>query len=301
MQDILRFDALWRPEDLEAIDRRLYEPKERELQARTILSLKTDIDPGAETFGYDVLTRRGAAKIFAHGADDVPLVDADIERVTARIYSIVAGFHYTVQEMRAARLAGRAVDAIRADTVRKAIAEKENDIAFKGDAEYNLTGLLSWPGIQIATAANNLAGTSTKWKDKSGMEIIADIREARKLINSQPGHQVDTLCLPPEQYEELERPVSDLDTRPIRRYLQDVGWFRRIVQVDALEGAGAGGTDSLLALDSSPDVVQLVIPMDITRHDVYQDAPFRFLVPVEERTGGVIVRYPLGICRMDGI
>lgn len=295
-----RNDALIRPEDLDALDSVLYEPKQEELTARNLVNVKSDIPEGAETYSYDVITRSGAAKILAPGADDIPLVDADLRRETVRIYSIAAGFRLYIQELRAAAMANRPIETTKAGIARKAVAEKENKLAWIGDADYNITGLVNAEGIQVVNVADNEGGTSTNWKDKTGMEIIADLRSARNKVNKLPGHNADTLVLPPDQYELLEKNVNDYDTRTIRDYLKQVGWFTNIERAKELEGQGTGGTDSLLVFDSSPEVMELLVPMDITRHDEEYKFPY-YQIPVEERCGGVVVRYPMAIVRGDGI
>lgn len=119
--------------DLEAIDNIIYEPKTEELTARSVFPQKYDVNEGAESYSYDVMTRSGAAKVIANGADDLPLVDVDMVRKSVPIYSIGVGLSYTVQDLRAARMQGTTVDTAKAATVRRAIAEKENSIAFRGE------------------------------------------------------------------------------------------------------------------------------------------------------------------------
>lgn len=295
-----RGDALIRPQDLNAIDRRVYEPNASELKARSIFSLKTDIPAGAKTYSYDVLTRSGVAKILAPGANDVPLVDADLTEETVKIYSIAAAFNISVQEVREAQMAGRALDVTKADTVRKAIAEKENQIAFSGDGKYGIKGLTAAVGIQVYAAPQNEAGTSTKWKDKSGKEIVADIRKAKNVINKLNGHQADTLLLTPDSFEELEKVFNEFTQQTVLEYIRSQNWFQRIETVNDLKGKGIGGTECFVVLDTSPSVVQLGIPLDITRHPQEYAFP-NTKVPFEERTTGLIIRYPMAICRADGI
>ncbi|PJH69240.1 major capsid protein, partial [Salmonella enterica subsp. enterica serovar Typhimurium] len=66
-----------------------------------------------------------------------------------------------------------------------------------------------------------------------------------------------------------------------------------------LEGQGEGGENCFLVFDSSPDVVELLIPMDIRRHTQEYKFP-NYKIPLEERTGGIIIRYPMAIVRGDG-
>lgn len=295
-----RGDALIRPQDLNAIDKRIYEPHASELKARSIFTLKTDIPAGAKTYSYDVMTRSGAAKILAPGATDVPLVDADLTEETVKIYSIAAAFNISVQEVREAQMAGRPIDVTKADTVRKAIAEKENQIAFSGDAKHGIKGLTDSIGIQVYATPQNEAKTSTKWKDKTGKEIVADIRKAKNMINKLNGHEADTLLLTPDSFEELEKTFNEFTQQSALEYIKSQNWFKRIETINDLKGKGLADTDCFVVLDSSPDVIQLGIPLDIMRHPQEYAFP-NTKVPFEERTTGLIIRYPMAICRADGI
>lgn len=287
--------------DLQQIDSTLYEPKAEELTARSVFSLKTDIHPGAETYGYNVMTRSGAAKIVANGADDIPLVDTDITRETAKIYSIMAAFHYTQQELRANQLAGTSVDSTKAATVRRAIAEKENKMAWIGDDDYKIVGIVNAPGIQTVAVAQNGNG-KTKWADKTSEEIVEDVRKARAKITILPGYGSANLVLavPPSQFEELNRRYSDYDARTIMKVIQDNQWFTKIIRVADLAGVGTSKSDSMLIFNNDPETTQLVIPMDLTRYPEEYKFP-RVKVPCEERCGGVIIRFPYAIVRGDGI
>lgn len=298
----VRQDALLTNDDLDAIDNTVYEAKERELTARTMVGLKTDIPEGAETVSYDKMTKKGAAKIFAYGADDVPLVDADVKRHHQSIYGIVVGFTIGVQEKRAAKMAGKNVETTKATAARRAISEKENDFFFNGSKEHDAEGLTNVTGIQTYTVPNNEADNSTKWKDKTGEEIVADIRNTKKKVNTQNGMQADTLALPDSQYEDLDRPFNSQNPQlTIRKYIENQDWFSRIISVAELAGKGDGGTDCFMVYDSSPDVLEMGLPLDIYRHPPIVKDNLSEQVNLEERTAGVIVRYPLGICRADGI
>lgn len=288
--------------DLRQIDNVLYEAKKEELTARAVFPMKTDIHPGAESYGYDIITRSGSAKIVANGADDIPLVDTDKTRETARIYSIMAGMTYTQQELRASQLQGTAVDTSKAITVRRAIAEKENKIAWKGDPAYNIVGVVNAAGIQVAAVDANGTASSTKWTDKTPEQIVEDVRILRKKITTLPGYGAANLvlALPPDQYEELNRRYSDYDSRTIMKVIEGNSWFKSIVRVPDLVGAGTAGSDCLLILNNDADNVQLVVPLDITRYPEEYNFP-RVKVPSEERCGGVIIRFPQAIVRGDGI
>lgn len=301
MKNQFRNDGLITPQDLNAIDKRIYEPHENELKARKVFAVKSDIPAGAETYSYDVITRSGAAKILAPGASDVPLVDADLERHTVDIYSIAAAFNISVQEVRQAQMSGRPIEVTKADTVRKAIAQKENQIAFSGEEAYKIKGLTDAAGVQVYAVPQNEGGTSTKWKDKTGEEIINDIIDAKGKVDKLPGHEADTLLLTTDAKLLLQKKVfNDFTKQTAIQYLQAEGFFKTIETVEDLAGKGLADSDCFVVLDSSPSVVELGISMDITRHPQEYAFP-NTKVPFEERLAGLIIRYPMAICRADGI
>jgi hypothetical protein len=295
--------AMLTNQDLEAIDDVAYEAKEEELVVRKMVSLKTDIAEGAETYTYKKLTKRGAAKIYAYGGDDIPLVDADVEKVTLQINGEVLGFQVDVQEKRNAQHTGTSIDTTKTTAVRRGMAEKEQDYFFEGDEAFNAEGLINFTGIQTTTVDQNEAGSSTNWPDKTGAEILADIRKIRKLGNTKTGIETDTLGLPPGQYEDLDKPVNaDRPEYSIRDYIEEKDWFTNgIYKSSAYEEAGDGSTDAMVAFDSSNDVIEFGLPMDLTRHDPVILPNLAEQVNFEQRMVGAIVRFPLGIVRGDGI
>lgn len=294
-----REDGLIRPQDLEAIDSVVYEPNKEELIGRTLFNVKTDVPAGAETYSYDTITRSGSAKVLAAGADDIPLVDADKKRHRSDIYSIAAAIRYSVQEVRQAQMAGTSVDTAKAIIARRAIAEKENRIIWHGDKKYNIPGISNAEGIQVVAVSNGASAKAT-WADKTGREIIADLRKARSLVNRLPGHQANTLVLTPGAMEALESEYNNQTDKTVIEYIRSQGWFPNIVSTSDLEKQGEGGTDCFLILDNSPAVVQILITMDIFQHPTEYKFPNN-KIPYEERLGGAIVRYPMAIVRGDGI
>lgn len=295
-------DTMLLEQDLENIDNVLYEAKEEELIARTILNTKTDIPSGAETYGYDKLSKEGSAKVTAFGANDIPLVDADLERMQQKIVSIENGFKIKKQELRAAREAGRAVEPTKAGVARRIIAERENELVFVGDSQLGLEGLVNATGLNTYDVPQDSDSDGTEWQYKTGLEIISDIREARKKVNSVDGQSADTLVLPGDQYQELEKPVNDYNTGTVMSYLDEMGWFDRIVETSYLVDADPGGSNDVgLILDTSPENMQLLLPLDIQRGDPFTERNGDQTFALEERCGGVAVRFATAICRFDGI
>ena len=281
--------------DLQAIDKVIYEAPKEELIARSIFNVKTDIHPGAESYGYNVMTRSGAAKIIANGADDLPLVDTDMKRFQQPIFTIAAGVRFSVQEIRQAQLTGQSVDATKSETARRAIAEKENSFIFSGDVKVGVKGVVNGEGIQVMNAPK-------KWKDATSEEIVEQVRQARAKITTIPGFRTASLKLivSSEQYEQLDRRYGEYDARTILKVIQERGWFSSIEAVYDLDGAGTSGSDCFIIMDTRPSTCEILLPMDITRFEQEWAYP-NWKVPFEERCGGALIRTPYAIIRVDGI
>lgn len=281
--------------DLEAIDKVIYQAPQEELVARQLFNIKTDIPEGAETYGYWVMNRSGAAKIIANGSDDLPLVDTDLTRYQQPIFSLAAGIRYSVQELRQAQMVGQSADATKAETARRAIAEKENSMIFTGDTKVDLKGVANATGIQVMNADKTFATMTSE-------EIVDTFRKARAKIVTIPGMRTSTLklmiaALP---FEELSRRYSDQDPRTILEVIKGHGWFSDILPVYDLAKVGTANTDSFIIMDTASSTCEILLPMDIMRHEQEFKYP-NYTVPFEERCGGALIRRPYGIVRVDGI
>lgn len=305
MKDILgnrveRKDEMLLERDLEEIDDVLYEPKEEELIVRTFLSTYTDIPEHAETYMYDRYERQGSAKRSAAGADDVPYVDNDKERISQKVISIENGFKIEKQELRAARANNRNVDTEKAETARRFVAENENDLVFLGDSNLNVPGLVNADGINTYDVPEDSDADGPAWEFKTGQEIIADIREARAKVNKEDGYSADTLILPSTQYEMLAKPYNDYNSETIMTYLMQQGWFDQILEISYLEGADPDGSnDCGLILDTASSNMQLGLSIDFQREEPYRLPNGSYQVRTEERTCGLILRRPKAVCRFD--
>lgn len=307
MKDILgntveRKDEMLLERDLEAIDETLYEPVEEELIVRTFLSVYDNIPEHAETYSFDQYTRQGSAVRTPTGADNVPFVDNDKTRTDQKVISIENGFKVEKQELRAARANGVAVDTDKAETARRIISENENELIFLGDADLGIEGIVNASGINTYDVPQDSDSDGTAWEYKTGQEIITDIREARAKVNVNDGYNADTLILPPAQYQKLDEPYNDYNSETIMTYLQEQGWFDRILEISYLEEADPGGANDVgLVLDTTPAYMQLGLALDMERGEPYRLPNGAYQVRLEERTCGLILRRPAAVCRFDQI
>ena len=102
--------------------------------------MSSEVDPGAETVTYYSYDKTGLAKIISNYATDLPRADVKGKPTTAIIKSLGDSYGYSIQEMRASRMAGKSLDTRKAESARYQIDYLNNKIAWNGDAETGLKG-----------------------------------------------------------------------------------------------------------------------------------------------------------------
>jgi len=299
-------ETLFLARELESIETKLYEYKVKELKYRRLIPVSNEDSPGAETITYRMITKLGMAKIIANYADDLPRADAITQEFSQKVKTIGTSFGYNTQEVRAAALANKPLDKIKADATRRAVREEESQIAWNGNATYGIIGFLNNANIPIQAVVAGVGGTT--WVLKTPDEIIADISTGTGQIRTQSKgiHAANTLLLPIPQYNIIattpRASTSDLTileyiTKPGNAFgLTTIDWLS-----DQLTAAFVGGTkDGMIFYEMDEEVIQNRIPLEMITHPI-QERNLEYVVPVEARNGGVVIRYPLAMLIMTGI
>jgi hypothetical protein len=292
---------------LESIEAKIYDYKLRELKFRRLFPVSNE-GQGSETIAYDIVRGAGIAKIIANGADDLPRADTFVERFYAVVRPVGISFGYTTQELRNAAFSNVPLEARRGVAARRGMEEKLSDIAWNGDSEYNLLGILDNPNIPQSEAADPASGSSTAWDggDKTALEIIADISGALSDVveTTNQVHEPDTVVLPVAQYEYIRKtPYSTLVPQSILRYLTDpLNGFniKTIEQAPELKDSGPAGEDQMLVYEKSDEVLTFRIPMEL-RAMPPEQRNLEFLINMEAECAGMVVRYPLACSFTYGI
>lgn len=288
---------------LEAIRAQTYDVKRVNLNALTLMPVDTSIPEGATTITYRQFDTVGMAKVIANYSNDLPRADVAGKEFTSPIRSLGIAYGYNTQEIRSAMFAGIPLTARKAAAAARAHAEKINQLAFGGDADHGLPGLLTNTNIPEVTLLADGTGSSKTFATKTADKIVRDINSLiNKVMTQSKGiHRANEMWLPVEQYALIATTQNSVasDTT-ILSFLQSVHpgvTFRQVVELD---GAGAAGADRMYALENSSDNYQLNIPM-MMRTYAPQQQGLEFVVPMESRFGGVTVEYPLAFAFADGI
>lgn len=301
-----RFDAnesVFFARQLEYVKAKTYDIKRAPLNAMRLFPVSTETPEGATTITYRQYDGVGMAKIIANYANDLPRADVTGKEFTSPIRSIGNAYGYNTQEIRSAMFAGVPLNAKKATQVTRAQEELVNQLAFAGDADHGLPGLLSNTNIPEVTLAADGTGSSKTFATKTADKIVRDVNSVinKVLTQSKGVHRANQVWMPLEQYALLattqNSTASDTTILDFLRQVNPGVTFEAVIELD---GAGASGADRMMALENSIENWQLEIPM-MARQYAPQQQGLEFVVPVESRFGGVLIEYCLAFSFADGI
>lgn len=277
---------------------------EPEVNFRSVFPLKTNVPEWANDIDFATISKRGEAKILGASSADVPIVNAAAKDASVPYLTVGAGVIYTREELiKAARL-GLALDSTLLLAARRAIEEKVNKIAWEGDLDAGLVGLLRHPSIQSADAANALGGSSTADQCKTVLNAGANAIPN----NTEQVETADTLILPPDSWQYIHQlqNSSASDVSVANYWLGSNGYVNSILKARELRNAKllAGGaestTDAAVYLRRTPDVLELPYS-GIMQDPIYQCGPRSYMILLTAKVGSVIIRRPQAILVQRGV
>lgn len=301
-----RFDAnesLFFARQLEFVKSQTYDIKRVALSALMLMPVSTAIPEGATTHTYRQYDSVGMAKVIANYANDLPRADVTGKEFTNPIRSIGNAYGYNVQEIRSAIFAGVNLNGKKAMAATRAHQEKINVLAFSGDADNGLPGLLTNTNVPEVTLLADGTGSTKTFSTKTPANIVRDINALiNKVVSQSKGiHRVNQVWLPVDQYALIattqNSAASDTTILSFLKSVHPGVDFKQVVEMDA---AGAGAVDRMYAMENSMENWQLEIPMMIRQYSPQQQG-LEFVVPCESRFAGVIIEYPLAFAFADGI
>jgi len=297
--------------ELEARKARTYDVVKAPLKAFELFPTDSTAGAGAESIVYEQYDETGIAKIIANYADDLPRASVKGKEFTARVKSVGNSYGYSLQEVRAAQMAGKPLVQRSADAAARAQRELWNKIAFYGDASYGIPGFLTNTNIPDASAPADGASSGTAFSTKTPDQIIRDLNNlANTVVTSTNGaEQPDTLVLPVAQHSLLaSTPRSSTSDTTIldfflanNPFIKSVEWANELTAAQmAANGVTRFDGDVCCVYRRSPDVLTLEMPQMFEQLPV-QERGLEYVVPCHSRIAGVLVYYPMACRFLDSI
>jgi hypothetical protein len=303
-------ESLFLAQELEHMMAREIETIYPERRARKFIPIGTSIPAGAQTYAYKVYDHRGAAKIIADWATDLPMFNALARKEIAQIVELGGAFGYSIAELEAAAMAGTPLEVREQQAAVKGFEKAENDILFFGSAANNIMGFLnadSANGGNVPTLSlpSDGTGASRLWSTKTAELIIRDLDQLVEtaIQQSKGAFEINTILLPRSRWGVINtKPVSigGGSDKTIKSWWManhpgiEIDWLYE------LETAGANDTARAMAYFRSPEVVEGQIPLQYQQRPA-QPKGLGIIIPCRSRIGGCSWTQPLGALYADGI
>lgn len=280
---------------LEELDSKLYEVKYPNLIAGQVVPIRTGIDPGAENYTYQVMDLSGRPRRASAQSNDAPELNIAGGSSSQSLYSWEGAVSYTVQELRRFAMAGFGIDTAKAMAARKIFALNMEVIVCTGDSEVSMTGIANNGDVSLVTP------TTGTWSSASADQVYADLAKAVNAVfsGSKGVHSVNTVLLPPTLYvlaDTLRLPNTAIT---VLEFFKSKNQGIDVRPWAYLETAGAGSVARIVVGEFSPENAEALAPV-VFETFAPQVTGLTYKVPMHQRLGGVVVRYPGAFRYMDG-
>jgi hypothetical protein len=296
--------------ELTFIKSRSYDIIYPEFKAVKHIPVTNEAGPGADVVLYRQFNMVGMMQLIANYAADLPRSDVKGLEFSVIVKSIGGSYGYNIQEIRAAQMVGRPLDARRALAVRFAYDQYINKLGWLGDGSATWGGMYGLLFQPNTTKGNAITGT---WSTATADQIIADFQAAyNSIISTTKGVEVpDTCLLPIAQYTRLATtPRSTISDTTVLEFLEKAfpgvtfDWVNELKDVTSTAGKKpdrtTGSTDCMVLYRNSPDKLTYEIPQPFEQL-APQERNLEYVVPAHGRVAGVLVYYPLSISVLQGI
>lgn len=298
--------------ELDHVKAESYDVEYPEFTALNLFPVSNDTDPGAETVTYYTYDKTGLASVIDNYSTDLPRADVTGKPSYAQVKSIGDSYGYSAQEMRASRMAGKSLDARKAESARYQIDNLTNKIAWRGDEASGLMGVLSTgQNVPLYTITNG-AASKADWASKTADEILVDINGMQKQVArvTKNVERPDTLCVPSDVYMDIStRRIPDTATTVKAFLLANAPYLKDIVSTAELDADAVDTNPYAKATDGKG--VAFLFKNDKRKMALENPMPFmqyplqvkglETIIPCEARTAGVIFYYPLSALIAVGV
>lgn len=214
--------------------------------------------------------------LIAGQSNAIPVMQADISKDVFKCFTWAHILKVPFVDQQKMQQIGRSLESILDDGIKLNYNKTIDGMVYTGFSPLGIYGLVNNPNVATAAVANNAAGSSKLWKNKTPVEILADINEiltagwvASEYDDS--GIPIDIL-LPPEQYGYISTTlVSQAADKSILKYvLENNIAAQRGLKVNInpsrwCKGAGTSSTDRMVAYVNDRKRTRYDLPVPLQR------------------------------------
>lgn len=290
---------------LSHIESKLYEVQYKHITYPDVVPVSNEAGEAATSVTYFFMDGRTVAKFVGSNSLDVPISEIGTNKVVVPVELAATGYQYSDEELRQAIVLGHSLPQLKANMARRGYEELAQRVCMTGDTSYNIPGFINNTNVTANTVVD--PGSGTEWVNKTPAQILFDVNDLMGdiFVDSLQIERPDTLALPTAQWNYIAgTPRSDTSDMTILAWLVANSPYLTstdsVIPLTELAGAGAGGTDRMIAYTKDIDKVVFHIPMPL-RFSEPQRKGRGYEVPGEAKMSGVEFRYPGSARYGDGI
>lgn len=207
--------------------------------------------------------------------NNVRLIQANMDKDLFKVMPYEVAMQIKFVDMERGKVTGRSLEQVY-DTGIRLDWDKYLDInTYQGQASYGIPGLLNHPSVTIGSVAAGASGKTT-WKDKTPDEILNDVNQV--IVAAWAAAQYDQSAVPnhtlidPANYAFIaSTKVSQAADKTILEFLLDNNIAKQkgvslfIGESRWCIGAGAGGTNRMVAYVNDKRFINMPVPVPLSR------------------------------------
>lgn len=286
---------------IESVRAKALEVRYPELKGRRFVPIATGIESGAETRRYTYYDEVAKAEVIRDYSKDLKRADVLAGEGTQNFFSIANSYGFSLQEMRAAAMAGVPLDARKARAARNAAERLIDTHLLIGDSDIGLTGLFTLSGTNTLTPATGFKG-STLWTQKTADEILDDMFNAeQKIVTDSNEIEIPNRMLLSIDREALisRMRMGDGSTMTVKEYfLKNSKYVKNIDTSNLLASNTAWTGHRMVVYKYDLDTLEGSIPQEFEQLPP-QWRGLESVTPCHARSGGTIAYFPKAILYCD--
>lgn len=272
----------------------IYETKYTKIRYTDFVPVVTTDPEWTDNVDYVSWDSVTMGKFLGANAKDLQESDINATKSTIPVFDGGISFAYSLSELRKSQHERIPIDVYKARASFRGFQEHAQSVAFLGDSDRGITGLLNNANVQTDSNA-------VDWATATSDQIATDMNSLliKVWTNSKQVHIPNVLVLPPDQWGQIAtQTMNELNSMTILEYFKLNNVYRAstggeiaIKNLLELETAGVASAPRMMAYELNDE--NLTMRMPLTYRQVAPQADcLRWKIAAEYKFGGVEFRYP---------
>jgi hypothetical protein len=241
--------------------------------AASLLSPAAGVDPGASTFAYSVMEEEGVAKPVSNYADDVPMVNLELNKVIHKLVPYAQGFFWSVDDVERAVFSNVSLPNEGMMIAMRGVNRAHDNLLAYGEPSFGISAGLANQTMGTADGqVRNTVATSGSWAgtidNTAAVNMYGDLSRlvAEHERDSLGLYQPTQLMLTPEGLARCRQAVLTDSGRTVAEAFQAANPGIQLLAWSKLVDVDSNGSydGRALLLCNRPDVVQKIVAKEFT-------------------------------------